>query len=205
MVKESQCGALEKSGDGGFLLCFVLRILATHRWWSISRWEWLIPRKSTKGVDWYVCCWLGVEISLLFWSCVVYERYFWAWIFSGVIVYRLLDFGFVLLGLLLDPKSSWQSPQRLVLLAIINYIEVIISFAVLCRISSLTIPNAFNRPLAGWLDAIYYSSVTATTLGYGDFFPEHFLTKACAIGELLLVVLVVVSAIGPFVSLLKQD
>lgn len=201
MGKENQCISSKISKDTGFLLPFVLHVLATHKWWSLSRREWLIPKESVRRVEFYVCVCLAVEVFVLVNSHMACGRWGWAVVFLIVIAYRLLDIGFVLLGILLDPRSSWLSAERLVLLAVINYIELIISFAALYRISDVTFANAFNKPLASSLDAIYFSSVTATTLGYGDFFPEHFSTKICVIGELLLVVLVVVSAIGFFLSL----
>lgn len=36
--------------------------------------------------------------------------------------------------------------------------------------------NSFNKPL-NFYDSIYFSTITHTTLGYGDFYPESKLAK----------------------------
>jgi hypothetical protein len=31
--------------------------------------------------------------------------------------------------------------------------------------------NKFNKPLSHWFDSIYFSTVTSSTIGYGDLYP----------------------------------
>lgn len=54
----------------------------------------------------------------------------------------------------------------------------------------------FQRSISGVLDAIYFSFVTITTLGYGDFQPAHFLAKALVISQLLVGILTLVVGIN---------
>jgi hypothetical protein len=44
-----------------------------------------------------------------------------------------------------------------------NYIEMVFGFAVLYSFT-----NKFNKPLSHWFDSIYFSTVTSSTIGYGD-------------------------------------
>jgi hypothetical protein len=63
-----------------------------------------------------------------------------------------------------------------------QHIGIILFFASLYFITHITIPNAFkstidtNRQLT-FLDFIYYSLVTQTTVGYGDIVPVHVLPR----------------------------
>jgi hypothetical protein len=42
--------------------------------------------------------------------------------------------------------------------------------------------NKFNKPLSHWFDSIYFSTVTSSTIGYGDLYPidplENFSERA---------------------------
>jgi hypothetical protein len=52
------------------------------------------------------------------------------------------------------------------LLLFFNYIEMVFGFAVLYSFT-----NKFNKPLSHWFDSIYFSTVTSSTIGYGDLYP----------------------------------
>lgn len=65
-----------------------------------------------------------------------------------------------------DLLSKPRSYRRSLLLVIFNLVEIILGFAVLygrCE--------CFNDPMPHWFDPIYFSIVTATTIGYGDYYP----------------------------------
>lgn len=51
------------------------------------------------------------------------------------------------------------------------------------------------QPLAGHLDALYFSFVTITTLGYGDFHPVSAAAKWMVMGELVSGILILVGAV----------
>ena len=65
-----------------------------------------------------------------------------------------------------DVIARPRSYRRSMLLLFINYVEIIFDFAVLYASG-----NYLNRPLSHWFDAVYFSFITAATIGYGDFFP----------------------------------
>lgn len=63
------------------------------------------------------------------------------------------------------------SYSRSIFLAVILYFEVLIWFASLYRVNS-TAFHSEGRPLSDPVKALYYSTVTMTTIGYGDVYPQ---------------------------------
>jgi len=62
------------------------------------------------------------------------------------------------------------------------------------------ISASLSQPISGSIDALYYSVVTGTTLGFGDIHPKGPLSKAMAIVEVLSIFLVFVIVIGTIAS-----
>jgi hypothetical protein len=65
-----------------------------------------------------------------------------------------------------DMLSRPRSYKRSMLLLFLNYLEIVFSFAVL-----YTLGDNMNKPFTHWFDAIYFSIITANSVGYGDFYP----------------------------------
>ncbi len=65
-----------------------------------------------------------------------------------------------------DLFSKPRSYRRSMLLLFLNYLEMALSFAVIYKRG-----NYLNQPFTHWFDPIYYSFVTAASIGYGDFYP----------------------------------
>jgi hypothetical protein len=65
-----------------------------------------------------------------------------------------------------DIFSKPRSYRRSMLLFFFNYIEIVFSFAVIYSRGLY-----LNRPFEHWFDSIYFSFITAATVGYGDFLP----------------------------------
>jgi hypothetical protein len=59
-----------------------------------------------------------------------------------------------------------QSYKRSMLLLFFNYIEIVVSFGVL-----YTLGNNMNVPFKHWFDPIYFSVVSANSIGFGDYVP----------------------------------
>jgi Ion channel len=59
-----------------------------------------------------------------------------------------------------------RSYKRSMLLLFFNYLEIIFSFGVLYFCG-----NYLNHPFNNWFDAIYFSIVTSSSIGYGDYYP----------------------------------
>ena len=65
-----------------------------------------------------------------------------------------------------DMLSRPRSYKRSMLLLFLNYLEIVFAFAVL-----YTLGDSMNKPFTHWFDAIYFSIITANSVGYGDFYP----------------------------------
>lgn len=65
-----------------------------------------------------------------------------------------------------DLFSKPRSYRRSMLLLFFNYIEIVFSFAVIYSRGSY-----LNQPFHHWFDPVYFSFVTAASIGYGDYYP----------------------------------
>lgn len=80
-----------------------------------------------------------------------------------------------------DLLSKTSSHKRSMLLLFLNYLEINFGFATLFFIF-----QGFNLPLITWLDAVYFSFITAGTIGYGDLHPTKSFTKILVIFQTLI-------------------
>lgn len=87
------------------------------------------------------------------------------------------------------------------------YVLVDIFFGAIFRLSSILYPDTFDPPIGSAIDALYFSTVTISTLGYGDVKPVSALGKIMVIGEILIGVLLiaVVLALAISISLTEKD
>ena len=58
------------------------------------------------------------------------------------------------------------------LLLFLNYLEVVFAFGVLYSIG-----DSMNKPFSHWFDSIYFSLITSSSIGYGDYYPVSLLGK----------------------------
>ena len=65
-----------------------------------------------------------------------------------------------------DLFSKPRSYKRSMLLLFFNYIEIVVSFAVL-----YTLGDYMNKPFEHWFDSVYFSLISSNSIGYGDFYP----------------------------------
>lgn len=65
-----------------------------------------------------------------------------------------------------DMLSRPRSYKRSMLLLFLNYLEIVFAFAVL-----YTLGDNMNKPFTHWFDAVYFSIISANSVGYGDFYP----------------------------------
>jgi len=118
--------------------------------------------------------------------------------FPFPIIYRLIDgFNYRLCIVFVDRyKEGWglRSLNRSFMLLLINYLEMIIGFAAL-YIYTGSIGAENMPPITGSWEAFYFSVVTITTLGYGDFSPicetGQFLVAAQTLMGIVFIMLVV--------------
>jgi hypothetical protein len=97
-----------------------------------------------------------------------------------------------------DLFSQPRSYKRSMLLLFFNYLESVLSFAVFYRTG-----DYLNAPLNHWFDAVYYSFVTSSTIGYGDYYPVATEGKIFTILQVFLFLLFVILFMNFFSSKIK--
>lgn len=124
--------------------------------------------------------------------------------YAVVIIYLLVEvFNYPLYLIFVetyDKEWSLRSPNRSLMLLFINYIEMIIGFAALYLYTG-AIGDACKMPIRKPLDALYFSSVTITTLGYGDFTPINETGKILVSVETIAGLIFIVLVVAIFVTL----
>ena len=99
-----------------------------------------------------------------------------------------------------DSKSNLTKKERLVL-ALKSYLELVINFAILYFL----MPSCFWKgEFCSILDALYFSGVTITTLGYGDIAPENLLPKLLTVYEVLCGFILLIVCFAIYTSTKKE-
>ena len=85
-----------------------------------------------------------------------------------ILVYVFLETVFYIPTLIFasDLFSKPRSYKRSMLLLFFNYLEIAFAYAVFYSVG-----NYMNRPFLHWFDSIYFSIVTSSSIGYGDYHP----------------------------------
>jgi len=113
-----------------------------------------------------------------------------------LVIYLLSETIFNILNLIFlsDIYSMSVSYTRSILFLFLHYIEVVLDFAIIYLGF-----DVLNKPLSP-VSAVYFSFVTNTTLGYGDYYPATIAGQAVAIFQLLIFIMFVVLFINYFSS-----
>jgi hypothetical protein len=89
---------------------------------------------------------------------------------------------------------------RIVIIALLNYIEIVLCFATIYRLhSGFTIGGISDSKLPDAFTAVYFSTVTAMTVGYGDIYPTG-ISRAYVIAEIGVSLLLISVLIGRSLS-----
>jgi hypothetical protein len=94
-----------------------------------------------------------------------------------------------------DYLARPRSYRRAIILFFFNYIEIVIDFASLYNKYAV-----MNKPFGHWFDSIYYSFVTSSSTGYGDFFPENFGGKFLCVSHSIVSIIFIVLFLNSFSS-----
>lgn len=107
----------------------------------------------------------------------------------GLMIYVMLETVLYIPTLIFasDLFSRPRSYKRSMLLLFFNYLEMVFGFAVL-----YSCDNYLNKPLTHWFDAIYFSSVTSSTIGFGDLYPVQPFGKFLVMIQSMLILMFVV-------------
>ena len=96
-----------------------------------------------------------------------------------------------------EKKSDLRVGER-IRMAMRSYFGLAFNFALLYYF--LPVACLFKAPLAGFLEAFYFSGVTLATLGYGDILPIHWVSRLLALYQVFAGILIVAMAIATYIG-----
>lgn len=97
-----------------------------------------------------------------------------------------------------DLFSKPRSYKRSMLLLFLNYLEIVFAFGALYSCDSY-----LNKPLTNWFDAVYFSIITSSSIGYGDYYPVTPIGKMLVSIQALLFLFFVVLFLNFFSTKIK--
>ena len=130
-----------------------------------------------------------------------------------ITIYFILETFLYLLTLvfLSDIRSELANKERSIVLILINYLELTLDYAVIYKILDLlTVPDKYvffvngHCKLITSLEAVYFSFVTSTTLGFGDYAPNIGLGQVVTILQSMSMLTFVVLFMNYFIANLKK-
>jgi len=163
--------------------------------------------KRARKIDLYMIVWLLVEIAGLLIAASDLSNYLIVEYSLLILVsLRLIDIVQVNVNLSLfdvirvgRSSNYMASVIRTIINVIINYFEILLCFTIIYIFNIDSLKGGDD-----WIDALYFSSVTQVTLGFGEIFPEGAM-KLISILQLLLGFFFTALIIGRFISLLPQS
>ncbi len=122
-------------------------------------------------------------------------------ILMGLMIYVMMETILYIPTLIFasDLFSKPRSYKRSMLLLFLNYLEMVWGFAVLYSCG-----NYLNRPFKHWFDAIYFSTITSSTIGFGDIYPVTTFGKFLVSIQSLVVLLFVVLFLNFYSTKIKS-
>ena len=150
----------------------------------------------------YVIIWLIILFVIL-----ILNAFLTPWLVTLIVVYRLIDifiyrlYTIFVVRLIIPDKTGWdlKSLNRSLVSLFINYLEIIFGFASLYLVTD-SVGYNLDLSLSSWVDALYFSVITITTLGYGDIKPIAELGKWLTLLETMMGFILVVLVLGSFLA-----
>ena len=120
--------------------------------------------------------------------------------------YRVLDIVTYRLYFLLVKSEArpWSAAKlrRSLLIGVVNFYESVVAYAVLYSTIGHVVPtNTLMQTQFTAKTALYYSTVTAVTLGYGDYVPADDFSRMLVVSQLFCTMLFLIFVIPALVSL----
>jgi hypothetical protein len=155
--------------------------------------------RTRSPAEYYVTAWIVAVFFMLALPVPEYEA--WKWFLLALLPgWRVLDImTFHMCAVMFN--SPVRSLRRTFVFAILNLIEIVTAYAVCYRYVGGVVspPGQYPQgltPVSAW----YFSVVTATTVGYGDFRPESDFTRLIVILELLTAVVFTLTVLPAIVQ-----
>lgn len=97
-----------------------------------------------------------------------------------------------------DLFSRPRSYRRSMLLLFFNYLEIVFAYAVFYSCG-----DYLNKPFQNWFDAVYFSIITSSSIGYGDFHPVATIGKFLVSTQALLFLFFIILFLNFFSTKVK--
>lgn len=140
----------------------------------------LLSRKL--GVELYV--WLKLLFPVLIFPLELATN---GWI-TVIVIYLMIE-TILYLATLIYLSNEFSEPisyRRSLTFLFLNFIEIVLYFAVIYSYFNYHTTNFLNKHFETDTDAIYFSFVTSATVGFGDYFPVSVLAKRLVIIQIIL-------------------
>jgi Ion channel len=98
-----------------------------------------------------------------------------------------------------DLFSKPRSYRRSMLMLFFNYLEIVFAYAVFYSCG-----NYLNKTFQNWFDAVYFSVITSSSIGYGDFYPVATIGKFLVSTQALLFLFFIVLFLNFFSTKVKN-
>lgn len=146
------------------------------------------------ALDFYILLKVTFPLLILIYHWQNYPFVLW------IMVYVLLETVLYIPTLIFasDLISKPRSYKRSMLLLFLNYLEIVFAFGVL-----YSCDNYLNKPLENWFDAVYFSTITSSSIGYGDYYPVTTVGKVLVSAQALLFLFFVVLFLNFFSTKIK--
>ena len=145
-------------------------------------------------LDFYILLKVTFPLLILIYHWQEYSFVIW------IMVYVLLETVLYVPTLIFasDMFSKPRSYKRSMLLLFLNYSEIVFAFGVLYSCGTY-----LNKPFNHWFDAVYFSTITSSSIGYGDFYPVTTIGKVLATAQAFLFLFFVVLFLNFFTAKIK--
>jgi len=184
-----------------------IRLFARERIAHLSSEAFRIdPRAATairsRRVERYLSTWIALEFLLL--AALAAGLAIPSGVAGALAIIRIVDILQAVVNLMVFDQL--RTPQTLIIssavrtlvLSMINYLELIVCFAILY----LSLPTQLAGA-KGWTDALYFSVVTQLTIGYGDVTPTG-IAKAVASVQAIFTFAFTVLLLGRIITVLPR-
>lgn len=103
-----------------------------------------------------------------------------------------------------EPKIG-KPISRTALISLFNYFEIIVIFSYFYSIYQSCIFFLKDKNIVEGFDYIYFSIITITTVGYGDYSPKNFEAKFLVCSEVILGFIIVIFFISSVISKINSE
>jgi hypothetical protein len=198
-------------GKSLITLLLIGPMISPSNWFIAKEEKGEAELKATRRMDWYIFLW-ALTLTLILRSQTpsdppgLLPRTWLRFVIGLPVGFRIFDSVSYRLYFLFCKSSwkPWKDARRSLAIALANLYEVVVAYGILYLLSG-EICDGQQKLLTGRLDAVYYSFVTITTLGYGDFWPAGRFARFLVMSELATGITFLVVIIPSLVSLISES